>query len=294
MTAGRSETAMRDRSPGAARASETGYEQGKRSLVPAPGRNLSLTFAVNAGCQGANRGRYGCMSPAPGTIEQLARDVARTPDADTALRALSTLRRELMMAEPELVGRALQDGASWSQIARALGISKQATHRKYRHLKIDFEELTGAGELPLSGNARRSLGYARQEATSLGNPVIGTEHLLLGILRCRESRVVGLLEELGVDYDGARARTQPTMPGGSPPGPRDASAGRAHQGVSPQARRILEGAVREARRRHERAVGVEHLLAALLADSRNGAVQTLEAMRILPARVRRELEHRWS
>jgi hypothetical protein len=234
------------------------------------------------------------MSPPPGTIEELARDVARTPDADTALRALAALRRELIMAEPELVGRALQDGASWSEVARALGISKQAAHRKYRHLKIDFAELAGADALPLSGDARRSLGHARQEATSLGHPVIGTEHLLLGVLRCRESRIVALLEELGVNYDTARACTQPTMPGASLQGAGPTVPSRPQQGVSPHARRILEGAVREARRRHERAVGVEHLLAALLADSRNGAVQTLEAMRILPAHVRRELERRWS
>jgi hypothetical protein len=232
------------------------------------------------------------MNAAPGTIEQLARDVARTPDADIALRALCTLRRELTMAEPELVGRALANGASWSQVARALGISKQAAHRKYRHLKIDFEELAGAGALPLSGDARRSLGLARQEATGLGHPVIGTEHLLLGVLRCRESRVVQLLEELGVNYDAARACTQPTMPGASLQA--SGSALRQERGVSQHARRILEGAVREARRRHERAVGVEHLLAALLADSRTGAVQTLEAMRIPPAHVRRELERRWS
>jgi hypothetical protein len=227
-------------------------------------------------------------------MEQLARDVTRTPNADTALRALAALRRELALAEPELVGRALHDGASWSEVARALGISKQAAHRKYRHLKIDFEQLAGAGALPLSGDARRSLGHARQEATSLGHPVIGTEHLLLGVLRCRESRVVQLLEELGVGYDAARACTQPTMPGVSVLGSAGPRRSRNEEGVSPHARRILEGAVREARRRHEHAVGVEHLLAALLADSRNGAVQTLEAMRILPAHVRRELERRWS
>jgi hypothetical protein len=234
------------------------------------------------------------MSSAPGTIEQLARDVARTTDADAALRALAALRRELVITEPELVGRALQDGASWSAVARALGISKQAAHRKYRHLKIDFEELAGADALPLSGDARRSLGHARQEATSLGHPVIGSEHLLLGVLRCRESRVVQLLEELGVNYDAARACTQPTIPGVALQGSGSMLTSRQDRGVSAHARRILEGAVREARRRHERAVGVEHLLAALLADSRNGAAQTLEAMRILPAHVRRELERRWS
>jgi ATP-dependent Clp protease ATP-binding subunit ClpC len=84
------------------------------------------------------------------------------------------------------------------------------------------------------------------------------------------------------------------MPGVSVLGSAGPRRSRNEQGVSPHARRILEGAVREARRRHEHAVGVEHLLAALLADSRNGAVQTLEAMRILPAHVRRELDRRWS
>jgi len=68
------------------------------------------------------------------TIEQLARDAVQIADPETALRALTALRLELDAAEAHLVQRALRGGASWSQIARALGITKQAAHRKYRHL----------------------------------------------------------------------------------------------------------------------------------------------------------------
>ena len=61
--------------------------------------------------------------------------------------------------------------------------------------------------------------------------------------------------------------------------------------VTTHARRIIEGARREASRRGETRIGAEHLLLALLADSRTGAVQTLEQCRASPARVERRLEH---
>jgi len=74
------------------------------------------------------------MSVRTPTIEQLARDAVEIDDPETALRALTALRLELDAAEADLVRRALRGGASWSQVARSLGITKQAAHRKYRHL----------------------------------------------------------------------------------------------------------------------------------------------------------------
>ena len=65
------------------------------------------------------------------------------------------------------------------------------------------------------------------------------------------------------------------------------------QAVTPQARRILEGSLREAVKRNESYIGIEHILLALLADSRNGAVQTLEALKTTPKAVRRQLEREW-
>ena len=232
------------------------------------------------------------MAASPALIEQLARDTVQIADPETALRALTALRQELDATEPEIVRRALQAGASWSQIARALGVTKQAAHRKYRHL---FEQAWGEGpdgpRLLVAPEARRSIQFAREEARRLGQPSVGTEHVLLGILRCEGSHAVKALSAEGVTIEAARGCLQTTMPG-LPPSAM-AALDDDHEAVSAHARRILAGSRREALRRGEGQIGVEHLLLALLSDSRNGAVQTLEELRTTPARVRRRLEDDW-
>jgi ATP-dependent Clp protease ATP-binding subunit ClpA len=229
------------------------------------------------------------MVATPATIEQLARDVAMSVDPENALRALSALRAELDMLEPELVTRAVHTGASWSQVARALGVTKQAAHKKHRQVAAQGQGSAGAGpKILVTGEARQSIQLAREEARALGQPSVGTEHILLGILRCRDSHAVRALNTLGVTLEAARDCLQPTLVG-VPPG----GAGIRRAGITPHARRILEGSLREAVKRQEGYIGVEHLLLALLADSRNGATQTLEALRTTPGQIRRQLEHEW-
>jgi ATP-dependent Clp protease ATP-binding subunit ClpA len=230
------------------------------------------------------------MSSAAGTIEQLARDTVQIADPETALRALTALRAELDATEPELVQRALQTGASWSQIARALGVTKQAAHRKYRHLLEHAETPTSGPKILVTSEARRAIQYAREEAKRLGQPAVGTEHILLGILRCEQSHAVKALGTLGVTLERTRACLQTTMPGV----PLTDEGEVRDDGVSAHGRRILEGSLREALKRGEGYIGVEHLLLALLADSRNGAVQTLEELRTTPAQIRRQLDQEWA
>jgi ATP-dependent Clp protease ATP-binding subunit ClpA len=228
------------------------------------------------------------------TIEQLARDVVMSVDAEHALRAVTALRGELNLYEPELVLRALRTGASWSQVARALGVTKQAAHKKHRHLAEQTPPTAAAAgpKILVTAEARRSIQLAREEARALGQAAVGTEHILLGILRCSESHAVRALNALGVTLDSARACLQPTLVSVPPPSSSAPSAGRGG-GITPHARRILEGSLREAVKRQEGYIGVEHLLLALLADSRNGATQTLEALRTTPGQIRRQLEHEW-
>ncbi len=230
------------------------------------------------------------MTVSPSRIEELARDTAQIANPDTALRALTALRRELDATEPELVQRALQAGASWSQIARALGITKQAAHRKHRNVfEQAFTSTSGGVKILVTGQAREAIQYAREEAARLGQPAVGTEHILLGILRCEQSHAVQALAALGVTLELARDCLRTTLPGVGGAG----SESPVRQGatVSTHGRRILEGSLREALKRAEDHIGVEHLLLALLADSRNGAVQTLEALRTTPTQIRRQLEH---
>jgi transposase-like protein len=228
------------------------------------------------------------MTALPATIEQLAHETAQIADPETALRALTALRRELDATEPEIVRRALQAGASWSQIARALGVTKQAAHRKYRHLFDQaWGEMPGAPRVSVSSEARRAIQFAREEAKRLGQPAVGTEHILLGILRCDDSLAAKALAAEGVTLDAARGCLQSTMPG-LPPSELERPA--EEHAVSAHARRIIEGSRREAIRRGENRICAEHLLRALFADSRNGAVQTLEELRATPAHVERQLE----
>jgi hypothetical protein len=223
-----------------------------------------------------------------GTIEQLARETVQIDDPETALRALTALRHELDATEPEIVRRALQARASWSQIARALGISKQAAHRKYRHLFEQVADDPAADQrIPFSDETRRCIHFAREEAKRLGQPAVATEHILLGILRCERSNAVAALKAEGVTLDAARGCLQTTMPG-LPPSELDRPA--EDYAVSSHARRILEQSRREARERGDQSIGVEHLLLALLSDSRNGAVQTLEELRTSAERTRRQLD----
>jgi len=228
------------------------------------------------------------MAVPTATIEQLARDTVQITDPETALRSLTALRQELNATEPEIVRRALQAGASWSQVARALGVTKQAAHRKYRHLFDQAASGSNESRVLVSPEARQSIQFAREEAKRLAQPAVGTEHMLLGVLRCQGTRAVTALNAEGVTLEAARRCLQTTMPGVMPSVASRPDEDR--ESVSPHARRIIEGSKREALRRGEAAISVEHLLLALLSDSRNGAVQTIEELRTTPMRIRRQLE----
>jgi hypothetical protein len=74
-------------------------------------------------------------------------------------------------------------------------------------------------DLPLSDECKRILGYAAEEAESLSHKFIGTEHLLLGILREKGCFAAKLLNERGVSIETARNQlsSQPAEELGMPP-----------------------------------------------------------------------------
>jgi transposase-like protein len=94
-----------------------------------------------------------------------------------SLRELGALRAELDAFERDQVRRALESGASFAAVARALGITRQAAHRRYRHL------LDGGAppRLVASAEALAVLQRARQEAARTGAETVGPEHVVSAV-----------------------------------------------------------------------------------------------------------------
>jgi Clp amino terminal domain, pathogenicity island component len=208
-----------------------------------------------------------------------------TDDPDDALRAITSLRGELDRLERDAVACARVAGASWSTIADALGVTRQAAQKRHRGMK------PAAGAVPasvdtvlVSPGARMAVRLGRQEARAMGAEIVGSEHLLLGVLRCGDQRVERVLSDFGVSLEQARAAAQPTLVDG-----RNNAEPPAKDGISPYARSVLEQSLREAIGRGEPQIGVEHLLLALLREDAGGAARTLGALGIDPDAIRERL-----
>ena len=79
-------------------------------------------------------------------LVELLEHAVRASEPEVALHALSALRRELDAFERVQAWRALDAGSSYGSVARALGISRQAAHRRYRELAAATEPPAGAEE----------------------------------------------------------------------------------------------------------------------------------------------------
>lgn len=229
--------------------------------------------------------------PRSDQLRSLLARVAATGDARDRLNALAQLRRELDAAETELAADALRAGFTWSQIGEALGISKQAAHRRHSHdvARLDQAAQTEhAGRNVLVGTAaRQAVRIARREAAAMGATRVGTEHLLLGLLQCGDEPTGRLLKRLGVTLDRAREVVQPTLEVKLPAAGGMASERRAV--VSPLARRVLEHALADIQHRSSDTLGALDLLRAVLRHDNGGAARTLAMLDVDAERVREEI-----
>jgi ATP-dependent Clp protease ATP-binding subunit ClpC len=77
-------------------------------------------------------------------------------------------------------------------------------HKQIENATIKHEKFPTSVDLPLSNECKRVLAYAAEEAERLGHKHIGTEHVLLGLLREEESFAAQLLQERGLRLSGIR------------------------------------------------------------------------------------------
>ncbi|MGQ9531554.1 MAG: ATP-dependent Clp protease ATP-binding subunit [Desulfotomaculales bacterium] len=119
--------------------------------------------------------------------------------------------------------------------------------------------------------AQRVLSLAREEAQRLQYPYIGTEHLLLGLIREGTGVAARVLAALGIEADKVRAMVEQMV-----------EKGEGHRSgevtLTPRAKRVLELALDEARRLGHPYVGTEHLLLGLIREGEGIAAQVLTSL----------------
>jgi ATP-dependent Clp protease ATP-binding subunit ClpA len=129
--------------------------------------------------------------------------------------------------------------------------------------------------------ARKVLSFAQEEAQRLLHNYIGTEHLLLGLLRESEGIAATVLFKLGVDLNKVRSTVGFIIGRGDRVVPGEI-------GLTPRAKKVIELAVDEARRMNHQYVGTEHLLLGLVREGEGIAAGVLESLGVRLEQVRRE------
>lgn len=122
--------------------------------------------------------------------------------------------------------------------------------------------------------ARKAIEYARDEASRLRHDYIGTEHLLLGLIRLGEGRSVEIIANLGLELTDLKTSIEEVV---------QPSGGTMTMGQLPltaRAKKTLEVSGQEARALKSKDIDTEHILLALLKDEEGVAAQVLSTYEI--------------
>ena len=132
-----------------------------------------------------------------------------------------------------------------------------------------------------SERARKVLSLAQEEAQRFTHNYIGTEHILLGLVRETEGVAARVLHNLGVELTKVRSAVEFIIGKGEKSVPGEI-------GLTPRAKRVIELAVDEARRLNHSYIGTEHLLIGLLREGEGVAAGVLESLGVTLEKVRNE------
>ena len=131
----------------------------------------------------------------------------------------------------------------------------------------------GTTEGLLSRAAQDAITLAKEEATGLNHNAVGSEHLLLGVVRATDGVAAKALVNLGVELDQVAAAVKLVLGTGE-------GKVEGEPTVTPRAMRVLELAVDEARRLDDHHIGTEHIVMALLGEDEGAAAAVLKTLKV--------------
>src|SRR5690606_2907407 len=141
------------------------------------------------------------------------------------------LQHDYVGTEHILLGLIREGEGVAAAVLMNLNVDLEQIHERVEESVRKGKATIALGELPYTSRAKKVLEYAMAEARELNHSYVGTEHLLLGLLREERGIAAQVLNSLGVSLEEARAQTlkllgsdvsptQPTSPGGGGPTPK--------------------------------------------------------------------------
>jgi hypothetical protein len=163
------------------------------------------------------------------------------------------------------VDQARRSGASWTEIGRSMGVTKQAAQKRFvpKAPGEPSEPDPSQGFNRFTPRARNVVMAAQNEARAAGNDQIRPEHLVLGLLAEPDAIGPAALVAQGISLQAVREAVTAALPPASDQVP-------ALIPFDPRAKKALELTFRQALRMGHNYVGTEHILLALL-DLEDGA-----------------------
>jgi hypothetical protein len=157
------------------------------------------------------------------------------------------------------VDQARRSGASWTDIGRSMGVTRQAAQKRFvpkasgEALDLDMSQ----GFSRFTARARNVVMASQNEARAAGNNTIGTGHLVLGLLCEPEALAAKVMLAQGVTLESLREAATASLP---------AAAGSVPELIpyDAQGKKALELTFRQALRLGHNYIGTEHILLALL------------------------------
>ncbi len=135
-----------------------------------------------------------------------------------------------------------------------------------------------------TGHARRAVLLAHDEATKAKMPKIGTEHLLLGLVRLGEGVAAEVLQGMGIDPDWLRRELRKQLEIGV------SEEATSEIAFTPEATRALQYAYNEAKMMGHSYIGTEHILIGLVREGRGAAYRTMKKCGVDLAKVKQAVQ----
>jgi ATP-dependent Clp protease ATP-binding subunit ClpC len=132
-------------------------------------------------------------------------------------------------------------------------------------------------------HGQQVLALARQEAERFNHNYVGTEHLLLGLIKLGQGAAVNVLQRMGLDLEGVRLEVEKHV------GPHPETKMVGNIPYTPRVKKVLVLAGKEAKALHHSYVGTEHILLGLLGEGEGVAARVLKSLEVDPVRTRNEI-----